>query len=76
MFLDRNINLNNLLRQKSFFFFGARGTGKTMLIKKQLDKKVMIIDLLKADYFLHLHENPHDLENMIESSHKIWKSGT
>ncbi len=72
MFLDRNINLNNLLRQKSFFFFGARGTGKTMLIKKQLDKKVMIIDLLKADYFLHLHENPHDLENMIESSHKIW----
>lgn len=44
--LDRLINLP---KRHSFFLFGARGTGKTSLLKKLFRAKTLYIDLLDLD---------------------------
>lgn len=41
--------LINLSKTHSFFLFGARGTGKTQLLKSQFSKNSLYIDLLNLD---------------------------
>lgn len=67
MIYQRILNLDNLLKNKSFFLFGPRYTGKTSLIQKQL-KEAKIYDLLDVDVFSVLVKRPKVIEEAILSS--------
>lgn len=62
---QRTLNLLELLKNKSFFLFGPRSTGKSYLIRQQLESKSTLINLLKSEIFLRLSSNPGELESMI-----------
>ena len=62
---SRILNLEALLKKKSFFLFGPRATGKSYLIRKELAQSSVIIDLLRSELYLHLSANPHELESII-----------
>lgn len=69
MYLQRYLNLNTLLEQKSFFLLGPRTTGKTSLINHQLLQDASLsINLLKSNVFLKLNSKPWELEEMIDAS--------
>ena len=65
--LGRYLNLPNLLKRKSFFLFGPRETGKSSLIKAQLAPTYPVINLLESQLFLHLSNNPGELEPVINA---------
>jgi predicted AAA+ superfamily ATPase len=69
MIYKRQVDLSPLLRKKSYFLFGARSTGKSFWIKRNINEKnVFYINLLANDFYLRLVENPTLLENLIEES--------
>jgi len=68
VYLQRYLNLSALLKQKSFFLFGPRATGKTSLIREQLAQNVLSINLLRSDLFMRLNANPSLLEDIIETA--------
>jgi predicted AAA+ superfamily ATPase len=68
MELERKLKLAPLLAMKSFFLFGPRSTGKTTLIRRQLSKTALIIDLLDSRYFLRLSGDLHELEALIAAN--------
>jgi predicted AAA+ superfamily ATPase len=68
MQIDRIIDLNSLLRKKSFFLFGPRATGKSTLVHRQLSDSATIIDLLDSRLFLRLSAAPQDLEAIIDAN--------
>src|SRR4030042_6996356 len=51
-------------KNKSFFLFGPRGTGKTTWVKMAFPK-ALYLDLLEAELFNDLLVNPQRLENYI-----------
>lgn len=53
----RILDLNNLLKKKSFFLFGPRGTGKTTLIRQTLSD-AFVIDLLEIKTYREYLKNP------------------
>ena len=53
----RILNLTNLLKKKSFFLFGPRGTGKTTLVRHTLSG-VTVIDLLEIKTYREYLKNP------------------
>ena len=55
--IDRILNLQDLLEKKSHFLFGPRQSGKSFMIRQQL-QGVPVIDLLESDTFLRLTSNP------------------
>ncbi|MCB0339710.1 MAG: hypothetical protein KDD53_08900, partial [Bdellovibrionales bacterium] len=58
--------LINLSKSHSFFLFGARGTGKTSLIKEHfLDENTLYIDLLRDSEFETLNVDPDSLEGRL-----------
>lgn len=61
----RLLNLPNLLKNKSYFLFGPRATGKSTLIHQQFSKDIQIIDLLEAEIYMRLQFNPGSLESII-----------
>ena len=65
MNIARILDLNILLQKKSHFLFGPRSTGKSTLIKEQIDKKYLVINLLRNEYFMALSQSPQSLEDMI-----------
>jgi predicted AAA+ superfamily ATPase len=67
MILNRLLNLRDLLKKKSFFLFGPRATGKSILVKQQIADSASIIDLLDSRLFLRLSSAPHDLEELIDA---------
>jgi len=67
VYLQRLLKISDLLKQKSFFLFGPRATGKTSLIREQLSANVLIINLLRSDMFLRLSADPSLLEEIIET---------
>lgn len=67
---SRILSLSTLLKQKSFFLFGARSTGKTSLIQAQLGDQCCYIDLLRSEYLLRLSQNPEQLESIILQAKK------
>jgi len=67
MTLRRILDLRSLLGKKSFFLFGARSTGKSTLIRQQLEGECLYIDLLDGPTFLRLAADPGELERMVRS---------
>ena len=63
--------LIELPKNKSFFLFGPRGTGKTTWVKNAFSK-AMYLDLLEAEFFNNLLANPQRLENLIPKNFKNW----
>ena len=75
---DRELNLSNLIALKqSFFLLGARGSGKSSLIKQLLNNTAVNflkfeIDLLKSDEFLKYTKKPQMLRlEVTESIHHL-----
>ena len=58
-------------KDKSFFLFGPRGTGKTTWVKSKFTKAIYL-DLLEAQLFNDLLANPQRLENFIPKNFKDW----
>lgn len=58
-------------KEKSFFLFGPRGTGKTTWVKSHFPKS-LYLDLLEAEIYNDLLANPQRLENMIPKDFKNW----
>lgn len=54
---QRILDLTKLLRKKSFFLFGPRGTGKTTLIQRTLPD-ITMIDLLEIKTYREYLKNP------------------
>ncbi len=63
--ISRRMNLEDLLRRKSFFLFGPRATGKSTLIEQQLPQ-AKVYDLLDARTLRALVRNP----SLIEEQHQ------
>ena len=57
MFIDRFLDLNVALADKSHFLLGPRQTGKTSLIRQSMTG-AKIFNLLEFDTFLRLSQNP------------------
>lgn len=68
MYIHRILELKNLLARKSLFLFGPRSTGKTSLIRHQLEEGLLIINLLRSDLFMHLNNRPWELEDIINAA--------
>ncbi|MFH0926210.1 MAG: ATP-binding protein [bacterium] len=58
-------------KNKSFFFFGARGTGKTTWVRSTFPKAIYL-DLLEAELFNDLLANPQRLAQYIPNGHEDW----
>jgi len=58
-------------KDKSFFLFGPRGTGKTTWVKSKFTNAVYV-DLLEAEIFNDLLANPQRLENFIPRDFNDW----
>jgi len=58
-------------KNKSFFLFGPRGTGKTTWVRATFPNAIYI-DLLEAELFNDLLANPQRLENIIPKNFSDW----
>ncbi|MBI5123971.1 MAG: ATP-binding protein [Candidatus Omnitrophica bacterium] len=58
-------------KDKSFFLFGPRGTGKTTWVKSNFTE-ALYLDLLEAELFNDLLANPQRLENFIPKNFNDW----
>lgn len=58
-------------REKSFFLFGPRGTGKTTWVKASF-LSALYLDLLEAELYNDLLANPQRLENLIPKNFNDW----
>jgi predicted AAA+ superfamily ATPase len=58
-------------KDKSFFLFGPRGTGKTTWARSKFPK-ALYLDLLEAELFNDLLANPQRLENFIPKNFSDW----
>ena len=68
MHLKRRLDLAALLKKKSFFLFGPRATGKSTLIRDSFDaSEIVMINLLRSDYYFRLNNEPHLLQEIINS---------
>lgn len=63
--------LQKIPKDKSFFLFGPRGTGKTTWVKSAFPAS-LYIDLLEAELFNDLLANPQRLDRLIPSKHQDW----
>ncbi len=67
--LTRELNLSENLQDSSYFFFGAKSTGKSTFIKHQLTD-VFTLNLLDANIYATLARNPNNLEKLIYTQEK------
>lgn len=63
----RKLDLNDLLKKKSFFLLGPRATGKSFMVKDQLGSQAIILNLLNSQLYLRLSASPWELANIIQS---------
>lgn len=70
MIYKRQLDLASLLKNKSYFLFGPRSTGKTTLIEKSLPDAI-IYDLLDNDVFNRLSLNPKLITEEVSDLKKI-----
>ncbi|NDD67295.1 hypothetical protein EBZ35_06570 [bacterium] len=68
-YLSRFLDLKTLLAKKSLFLLGPRSTGKSSMIRNQLNPDVSI-DLLRGDAYLLLSREPWKLEPMVLNQSK------
>lgn len=69
-YIPRKLNLLKVLKNKSYFLFGPRQTGKTFLINNTL-KGYRYYNLLKTDVYLKLNQAPHRLREEITQDDQI-----
>jgi len=60
--------LEALLKRKSYFLLGPRGTGKSFLVREQLKERALVIDLLRSEFYLRLSSVPSQLEEIIDAA--------
>lgn len=72
MFINRTLNLKQLMDKKSHFLFGPRTTGKSSLIKHDFGDQALIIDLLHLETYIRLLGNPSQIESMIALNEKAF----
>ncbi len=65
MLIKRGLDLPELLKRKSHFLFGPRGTGKTSLVHKSFGAEIPFIDLLSDDVYSRLLRRPSLLEELL-----------
>ncbi len=67
--MNRYHNILELLSTNSYFFFGARGVGKSYWLREAIKdrKDVDYIDLLHSKNYLLLKNSPHELENLLKN---------
>ena len=70
MYLRRELDIFNILKNKSCFLFGPRQTGKTSLINNTLSDYRMY-NLLKTDVYLKLSRSPERLRQEIGDEERI-----
>ena len=70
MYLERFLDIGNLLRKNSVFLFGPRATGKSTLVTKQLSAVAEVIDLLDPQTSLKMRSNPAQLEEIVTHTDK------
>ncbi len=68
--IDRILNLPSLLKNKSYFLFGPRQTGKSFLIRHSLQDS-RIYNLLDHATFINLTQNPGRLAQELKPADKI-----
>jgi len=68
MEFQRRLPLVELVRKKSFFLFGPRGTGKSYLIRRTFPEGAVVINLLRTVVQLRLARNPSELEELIDEA--------
>jgi predicted AAA+ superfamily ATPase len=68
--VQRLLNLEELLRQKSHFLFGPRQTGKRFLARRML-KNARFYDLLDSSTYLALSQNPGRIAEEVSSLDRI-----
>jgi len=62
---ERTLSLPKITAEKSAFLFGARGTGKSFLIRRTLAEQSLVINLLKTQTYRRLRTDPSQLEAII-----------
>jgi len=70
VFIERLLDLAELVKNKSYFLFGPRQTGKTSLIRHSLPR-VRFYDLLDASVYLALSQNPGRLGQELDAGDRI-----
>lgn len=69
-YVERTLDLPDLLQNKSYFLFGPRQTGKTFLVHRTL-KRARIYDLLDTLVYLALSQNPGRIAQELTPQDKI-----
>jgi hypothetical protein len=65
--------LLNPLKTQSFFLFGARGTGKSTLLRGLFSgEEAMVVDLLEPLTLGQLQSNPASLVQMLPADPRPW----
>ena len=70
MYINRKINILEILNKKSCFLLGPRQTGKSSLIKNEL-KGFKVFNLLDSEVFLNFSAHPSNLRKAIMAEDKI-----
>lgn len=70
MYIQRILQLSEVIQKKSYFLFGPRQTGKSTLVKHQLSG-VPLYSLLDSPTFFKLSQSPQRLREEIKPSEKI-----
>ena len=68
--IERLVDLNSLLTQKSYFLLGPRQTGKTFLIRHKLEN-ARVYDLLDSETYLTLSRHPGRISEEIQENDRI-----
>lgn len=68
---ERLLDLNNLLKKKSFFLFGPRASGKSFLIRQQLSRGCIILNLLDGLTYTTLCAKPYQIKQFLDAKPNI-----
>ncbi len=66
---NRKLDVGKLAEEKSFFLFGPRGTGKSFLLRHEL-QDCYVVHLLDSSLYYKLQAQPSELKSMILASGK------
>lgn len=70
-YLNREIDLLEILQKKSFFLFGPRSTGKTFWIKKTIPKEIPFFSLNQTSLYSKLMNDPSAISEILAPYKKI-----
>lgn len=70
MYIERKLNLKEILKKKSLFLLGPRQTGKSFLIRNHL-RDYPVYNLLDNEIFLKLNQSPKRIREELKPNKKI-----